>query len=194
MGAMGGGVSPAGQHEDANRSVTFVVEHRVRAASLARYERWLGTIMARCAQYPGHLGVQVIRPPPGGNDYAIIVRFASWTDARRWATSDDRRQLLAEIADDLEREDRTHFHPGVAFWFTPGGKRAPGWKQWLITTSVIWPLTMVVPPLFDPLFAAVPALGAWGVSHGVLAATIVALVVFIVMPNVERAVSGWLYR
>jgi uncharacterized protein len=52
---------------------------------------------------------------------------------------------------------------------------------------------MVVPPIFKPLFPAVPPLGLWGIRHGIIASTIVALVVFVIMPRYVRAVSGWLY-
>lgn len=51
-----------------------------------------------------------------------------------------------------------------------------------------------MPALFKPLFAVAPVLGYWGVSHGIIAATIVALVVFFIMPRYVRAVSNWLFR
>lgn len=178
-------------------SVTLHIQQRVRPEAIARYEQWLRSISAKAAEYPGHQGVHIIRPPAGGNDYSIIIRFATLADAEHWTGSADRRNLLAEIADAFEHEDRFHIQPGIEFWFTPPApaKKQPApWKQWLITTSVIWPLTMLVPPLFKPLFAAVPALGAWGVSHGLIAASIVALVVFLIMPRYVKLVSGWLFR
>ena len=188
------GSAEAGNTTD---SVTLVIQHRVRADAINRYEQWLRVISVKAAEYPGHQGVHIIRPPEGGNEYSIIIRFATFADAERWAKSADRRRLLAEIADVFEREDQFHIHPGIEFWFTPptpAQKRPSAWKQWLITTSVIWPLTMFVPPLFHPLFAAVPLLGHWGISHGIIASAIVALVVFLIMPPYVRAVSGWLFR
>lgn len=188
---MAAGDRPAGE------SVTLHIQQRVRADAMPRYEQWLRTIGAKAAEYPGHQGVHIIRPPAGGNEYAIIIRFATLADAQRWTESADRRRLLAEIGDAFETEDRFHIHPGIDFWFTPPSpaqKKPSPWKQWLITTSVIWPLTMLVPPLFKPLFAVAPMLGQWGISHGIVASTIVALVVFLIMPRYVRAVSGWLYR
>jgi antibiotic biosynthesis monooxygenase (ABM) superfamily enzyme len=178
-------------------SVTLLIQQRVRADAITRYEQWLRVIAAKAAEYPGHQGVHIIRPPAGGNEYSIIIRFATFVDAERWVKSADRQCLLAEIADAFEREDQFHIHPGIEFWFTPptlAQKHALPWKQWLVTTSVIWPLTMFVPPLFNPLFAAVPVLEVWGISHGIIAAAIVALVVFLIMPRYVRAISGWLYR
>ena len=58
---------------------------------------------------------------------------------------------------------------------------------------VIWPLTIVVPWLLAPVFASVPWLGAVGVRQGVVAALVVALVVYVVMPRYVRLIAGWLY-
>jgi uncharacterized protein len=182
-------------NETAN-SATLFIQHRVRPAEFSRYEAWLHVILATAAQYPGHQGVHIIRPADGDNEYSIVIRFATALDAGRWVESADRARLLKEIVDAIELGDRLQIKSGIDFWFTPSSasrKQPPGWKQWLITTSVIWPLTMFVPPLFNPLFAAVPVLGVWGVSHGVIAASIVALVVFLIMPRYVRLLHRWLF-
>ena len=189
--------STAVRSQASDEGVTLLIQQRVRTDAIPRYEQWLRTIAARAAEYPGHQGVHIIRPPAGHNEYSILIRFANGADAERWTSSADRKQLLAEIADAFERDDQFRIEPGIEFWFTPPSpaqKKPAPWKQWLITTSVIWPLTMLIPPLFKPLFAAVPVLGAWGISHGIIAATIVALVVFIIMPRYVHAVSRWLFE
>ncbi len=160
--------APAGRSDRGKRwkkgSATLFIQHRVRAGETARYEAWLRVILAKAAEFPGHQGVHIIRPSHGDNEYSIVIRFATAADARRWVGSPDRQRLVDEIADAIEHGDRTQIHSGIDFWFTPkvaASRKAPGWKQWLITTSVIWPLTMFIPPLFKPLFAAVPVLGRW---------------------------------
>jgi uncharacterized protein len=189
--------SNSAEAKSATDSVTLLIQQRVRADAIARYEQWLRMISAKAAEYPGHQGVHIIRPPAGGNEYSIIIRFATYGDAERWTKSADRQHLLAEIADAFEHEDQFHIQPGIEFWFTPptpAQKRPLAWKQWVITTSVIWPLTMFVPWVLHPLFVAVPLLGNWGIRHGIIASAIVAMVVFLIMPRYVRAVSGWLYR
>jgi hypothetical protein len=189
--------SPQGRSKASDESVTLHIQQRVRPDAIARYEQWLRTIAAIAAEYPGHQGVHIIRPAAGHNEYTILIRFASLADAERWTGSADRQNLLAEIADAFEHDDVFQIQPGIEFWFTPptpAQKKPAPWKQWLITTSVIWPLTMLIPPLFKPLFTAVPALGTWGISHGIVAATIVALVVFLIMPRYVHIVSRWLFK
>ena len=176
------------------RSVTFVVQHWVRRDAFARYEEWLRNIVQVSSMYPGYQGVDIIRPVPGDNKYSTVVRFATFADAERWCKSTDRPRLLGQITDILELDDNARIESGIDFWFTPGSQpQALRWKQWLVTTSVIWPLTLLVPSLLQPLFSAVPWLGVYGVRQGIVAAIVVALVVFVVMPRYVRLIAGWLY-
>lgn len=175
-------------------SVTFVVQHWVRREAFPRYEEWLRGVVDVCSGYPGYQGVDIIRPVPGDNKYSTVVRFATFADAERWCKSADRPRLLASITDILERDDQARIETGIDFWFTPQSQpQALRWKQWLVTTSVIWPLTLLVPWLLEPLFDAVPWLGLSGLRQGVVAAVVVALVVFVVMPRYVRLIAGWLY-
>jgi len=150
-------------------SVTFVVQHRVRADAFALYEEWLKRIAVVASAYPGYQGVDIIRPVAGDNE---------------------------EIAGILEKEDRARIHTGIDFWFTPATLRAPRarpWKQWVVTTSAIWPLTFIVPAVIEPLFRAIPWLGLPGLREAIVSAIVVALVVFLIMPRYVRAISPWLY-
>jgi antibiotic biosynthesis monooxygenase (ABM) superfamily enzyme len=177
----------------ANESTVFMVRHRVSSGAEARYEAWLEKIVPKAATYPGHQGTHVVRPSVVGGEYVFMLRFATPDDARTWIESEDRRRLVAEVSDIIAK-DETLVRPGIDFWFTlPAEKRPPAWKQWLITTAVIAPLTMVVPAVYAPLFDAVPWLSTYGVRHVLVAATIVALVTFLIMPRLVRALRRWLY-
>ena len=149
-------------------SVSFVVRHRVREGAHTPYEAWLVEIVRVAATFPGHRGVQVVRPTAGGVDYTIIVDFATHDDATRWHQSTERAHLIDDVQPHLEVAEQVTVGAGIDYWFQPEPPvtreppmKPPAWKQWLITTSVIWPLTMVVPWAFGPVFKAVPALGAY---------------------------------
>lgn len=178
-------------------NVALIIHHTLKPGMEARYEAWLEEIMPRAASYPGHQGVHVLRPPAGSRAYTVVLRFATIEQAAAWRHSEDRRALVAAIADALEAAEVVDLQPGIAFWFTPPPgvpHKARPWKQWLVTTSVIWPLTLVVPAAYKPLFQAVPALATPGLSHLLVAATIVAIVTWIVMPRYVKLVSSWLFR
>lgn len=177
--------------------VTFVIYHRVKRGLYSEYEQWLERIMPVARSYPGHLGVNVIRPMAGEQLYTVIIRFTGTGHMRSWVESDDRRRLIGEVMPFLEEGDRTEIREGGEFWFTPpapGAKHPVRWKQFLITFSVILPLTMIVPWLWRPLFRAWPWLAGYIQSKFAIAATIVFIVVYLVMPYYTRLVAKWLYR
>lgn len=179
------------------QGVSIQIRHQVRAGAADRYETWLKQIIETAARFPGHQGVHVFRPAPGHQDYEISVRFSSESDAQYWRNSDERRELMAVILPELQTDEHVEIKTGIDFWFTPPtstSKQPTRWKQWLITTMVIWPLTVVVPLLLSPLFNALPALDNWGIRHGLVVATVVALVVYLIMPRVVRLVASWLFR
>ena len=176
---------------------SIVIRHQVALDQRDRYETWLRQIIAAAARFPGHQGVHIMRPADGDGTFVITVRFASEDAAEAWLASDVRRELVADIAPALANHEQIEIRSGIDYWFTPPASKAKQptrWKQWLITTAVIWPLTMVVPAVYQPLFNLAPPLATWGIRHGLIAATVVALVVYLIMPRVVRAVSGWLFR
>lgn len=176
---------------------SILIHHTVLPYYRDRYETWLRQIIVAAANFSGHQGVHVIRPTEGNHTFEIAVRFSSHEEAEAWLNSDIRKELISDIASALASDEQVEIKTGIDFWFTPPtskAKQPTRWKQWLITTSVIWPLTMIIPVLYQPLFDALPALSAWGIRHGIIAATIVALVVYLIMPRVVRRVAGWLFR
>jgi antibiotic biosynthesis monooxygenase (ABM) superfamily enzyme len=92
----------------------------------------------------------------------------------------------------LEDGDQVEIKTGWEFWFTPPAseqKRAKPHKQFLI-----FPLTVLVPWALAPLFRAAPALGFPGISNLLVAAGVVALMRYVIMPRYVRLIAGWLYR
>ncbi len=57
------------------KSVTLVISHLLDPQHSQRYEEWLGKIMPIAAEFPGHLGANVIRPAAGQNLWSVIIRF-----------------------------------------------------------------------------------------------------------------------
>lgn len=176
--------------------VSVAIRHRLRAGAGPAYERWLARIMPVAAHWPGHLGVNVIRPAGPGAPYTVLVRFDAAAHLDAWLASAERAALIDEVrpllADGL---DAPEAHPGPEFWFTPPGAPPPRrWKQVLMTFSVIWPLTLIVPQLWQPAFARWPWLGGWLAGNFVVALTIVLIVVCVVMPWLTQRLAGWLSR
>ncbi len=149
------------------------------------------------ARFPGHLGTSVVRPVDDSHPYTIIVRFDHLDHLTASAESDIRRARIREVEPILVGGDRVEVKSGIDFWFTPAlpGVKAPNhFKQFLITFSAIYPLTLLVPAVLSPLFSAFPALDHILLSRLLIAAIIAWLMVYVVMPRYTRAVANWIYR
>jgi uncharacterized protein len=178
-------------------AATSVIRQTIRAGSESRYEAWFREITRIAQTFPGHRGVDFIRPPKGSRTYTIVLHFNTSEDLERWLSSDARKRLIAEIEPYLEGGDQVEIRTGLEFWFTPPDseqKRAKRYKQFLVTWSVIFPLTIFVPWVLRPLFHWMPFLGLPGISNLLISAMIVGLLTFLIMPPYTHMVATWLYR
>jgi antibiotic biosynthesis monooxygenase (ABM) superfamily enzyme len=126
-----------------------------------------------------------------------VLRYDTLEHVQAWLGSETRRQLIAQVEPLLVSGDQVDIKTGLEFWFTPPtpARRHPQpYKQFLLTLSVIFPLTLLVPWVLRPLFQAVPILGLPVVSNFVISSVIVGLITYVIMPHYTRLVAGWLYR
>ena len=178
-------------------TVTLVIQHDVRRDATAPYESWLKDIAQEGQRFPGHLGVNVIRPHGATTPYTVVLRFDSHDHLRDWVESDVRRRLIERARPLLRSQESLEIQTGLEYWFTPPTAkpmRARPYKQFLITLSAIFPLTLLVPWVLQPLIAAVPWL-QWPPARAfVCAVLIVFLMVYLIMPRYTRAVAAWLFE
>ena len=186
----------AGRELPRSDTVTAVIRQTVKPGAVAAYEQWLKKVIPIAARFPGHRGVNVIHPAAGGRQYTITIRFDSLAHAQDWFDSGARRELVEEGAPFLDADETVETRSGLEFWFRPSAGQPPAkrYKQFLLTLSVIYPLTMLVPAVLHRLLGPVPLLSAYGVEHLIASAAIVGLMVYLVMPRYTRLMARWLYR
>lgn len=186
----------AGRAVPGAETVTAVIQQTVRRESVAAYEQWLKKVVPIAARFPGHRGVNVIHPAAGGLQYTITIRFDSLAHAQDWFASGARKQLVDEVAPLLDADEKVETRSGLEFWFHPAPGQPPArrYKQFLLTLSVIYPLTMLVPAVVHRVLAPVPVLSGYWLEHLVASAAIVGLMVYLVMPRYTRLMARWLYK
>lgn len=143
------------------------------------------------------MGVNLIRRHGVGTVCTMVLRFDSHAHLMGWVESDTRKRLIKQVQPLLLEAEQLEIQTGMEFWFTPPSSKqlhAKPLKQFLITLSAIFPLTVVVPWALEPLFRLAPALGWPLASKFVVAVAIVALMVYGIMPRYSRLVAGWLFR
>jgi uncharacterized protein len=177
--------------------VVSVSRHTVIPGKDQEYEAWLREIVPIAGNAEGQRGMNVIRPHMGSRTYTIVLHFAALEHLEQWLASEVWKRLILEVQHLLQDGDQVEIKTGLEFWFRPPDseqKRAKPYKQFLITLSVIFPLTILVPWLLTPLFRAAPILGVSAITHFLVAAVIVALMTYVIMPHYTRLMAAWLYR
>jgi antibiotic biosynthesis monooxygenase (ABM) superfamily enzyme len=180
---------------DQGRSAAFVITHTIKAGAEQRYEEWTKEILTAVSSYPGYLGREVFLPTAGNRKYTIIVRFDTDEHLKDWTESDARKEFISRAGDLLEKGDQNEIRTGIDFWFTPEAARPPkAWKQFLLTASAVYPLSLILPRLLAPLYRVAPPLGHPLISSLLMAALLTGLLTFVIMPRYTRLVRRWLYK
>jgi uncharacterized protein len=174
--------------------VTTTVTRRVRPGHEALFEEILEGIISAASEFPGHLGVEVFRPPSGtAAEYRTVYRFDSGEHLRAWLGSDERAAWLERAEPHVVGPMRTSFVTGLETWFTlpgrPEMRPPPPYKMALLTWITIFPLITAIVVLTGPLLEDLPL----AVRLGITTALTVPLMTWVVMPRVTRLLRGWLY-
>jgi uncharacterized protein len=180
---------------DQNYSVAFIITHTIKAGQEKHYENWLRDILTKVSKFPGYLGREIF-PPTGDNRiYTSIVRFDTYDHLNGWAESDIRKSYVNQVKDLLEKGDTHEIHTGIDFWFTPASVKPPKkWKQFLLTYSAVYPLSLIIPRLLAPVFKSVSVLENPFIAGLIISAILTGLLTFVVMPHYTRLVKRWLYK
>jgi antibiotic biosynthesis monooxygenase (ABM) superfamily enzyme len=179
---------------DQHKSVALIITHTVKAGEEKRYEGWLTDILSEVSRSHGYLGREIFRPTQGTRTYTSIVRFDTNNNLTAWVESETRNSFVSRVTDLLEKGDVHEIRTGIDFWFTPEGVKPPRpWKQFLVTLTAVYPLSIIIPQLLSPMFLASPVLGNQFVSGLLIAATLTALLTFVIMPRYTRLMKRWLY-
>lgn len=175
-----------------NGPLTVVVTWRVRQGLEEEFEAWRREISAAALKFPGHMGIDVIMPIATTGEYVVIFRFDTYAHLRAWQESNIRRELLEKAEPFREREPSYHLESGLEYWFASPGIPAspPRWKMALVTVLGVWPVSLLVPWLLNPLIGRLPsALQALFIAVG-----IVILLTWAVMPVLVRILKPWLEK
>ncbi|GAB3782940.1 antibiotic biosynthesis monooxygenase [Spirosoma horti] len=177
-------------------AVTTIIIHRPYKSQMVAYENWLKEMVPLAQNADGHRGVNVIRPHGQSEQYTIVLHFASETSLRHWLESDTRRQMIEKVRPMLNEEETIDIKTGLEFWFTPPAtkKNAPPYKQFLLTWSAIFPLSLLVPRLLSFVPFPSPFLSGFLVKPFLSSLLIVGLMTFVIMPRYARLMANWLYK
>jgi uncharacterized protein len=174
--------------------VTTTVTRQVKPGHEVFYESFLEGIAAAAARFPGHLGVEVFRPPSASEgDYRVVYRFDTGEHLRAWLDSDERAAWLERAEPHVIGPMRTRFLTGLEAWFTlpdrPGIPPPRPYKMALVTWVTIFPLITLVVRVLNPLLERLTLVPRLAVTTAVT----VPIMTWLVMPRITRLLRTWLY-
>lgn len=105
----------------ATNTVTLIITHNLQPNQAIAYEAWLASIMPAAQQFPGHLGVHVIRPTAGSEAYNIVIRFDTLDNLYAWTNSDLRKSWCLKSSRSSRKKNTMKFVPNQNF----GSRQAP---------------------------------------------------------------------
>jgi antibiotic biosynthesis monooxygenase (ABM) superfamily enzyme len=161
-----------------------------------KFEEALHDFISVSFETEGQLGVHVVRPPPGSptREYGIVRRFSSRHASDNFYQSQLFKQWEEKVAQLTEGGPVRQKLTGLEAWFTlpsaSGTNQPPRWKMAAVTALGVWPVSIFVPWLLNPLLGNIhPWIQALFVAIG-----IVILLTWVVMPVLVRSLSPWLQQ
>ncbi|MGQ7854095.1 hypothetical protein ACUN24_07580 [Pedobacter sp. WC2501] len=181
-----------------NSGASVVITHHILEGKQKEYEKWLDEILPVSKHATGFIDLQIVRPIPKLTFvYTVIIRFDTINNLKSWMESRDRKQLIEKASPFFRKNDRYQIKSGLDFLFNAeneGHKVPVRWKQYLVTWSAIYPLSLIIPVLLLPIlrWLGIP------VNHYfdafINSGCIVLLMVYVVMPNYTRLIKKWLFK
>ncbi len=172
--------------------VTISVARQVVPGRERDYEDWVKGITAEAVKYPGHMGINVIRPTPGCQEYITIFRYDNYEHSKAWEESDVRAEWLEKLDGIVEGESEYRKGTGLEFWFSlpelPMAHPSPH-KMALVLLIVVFVLVSAIRYLISTFAPGWPPV----LQLFVTVFCQVMLMTYVVMPRVTRALRSWLY-
>jgi antibiotic biosynthesis monooxygenase (ABM) superfamily enzyme len=181
-----------------DQGATVVINHHIIDGKQGQYEDWLNEIGPVCRGYVGNIDWQVIRPIPGLTfDYTVIIRFDSIENLTHWMESKERRNLIEKAKPLFAKDDKFLVKSGLDFLFSGENEKQKApvrWKQYLVTWSAIYPLSIVIPVLVVPVLRTLGLPDSRFITSLFVSGVVVLIMVYLLMPNYTRLIRKWLYK
>jgi antibiotic biosynthesis monooxygenase (ABM) superfamily enzyme len=182
------------REEDAG-PVTVSVSRKVVAGKEQEYEAWIKGITQASSSYPGHMGVNVLRPSNATDgEYVLIYRYDTYENACHWEKSEERASWIAKLDPLVEGEAKRKRVTGLEFWFDlpsiPVAMVPSKHKMALVLFVVVYTLVLTLATVLAPILESLPF---WQKLLIIIPSQVV-LMTYIVMPRVTKLLKGWLYQ
>lgn len=171
--------------------IHVAITRRIKPGREKEFQSALKEFFARTLIQSGVQGASMLVPPPGSSsmEYGIIRSFANAAERDAFYTSPLYLEWKTRIAPISEGEPQTRQLHGLEAFFRQGEPSPPPrWKMAVATYLGVVPVIMTLALTLGPLIRS------WNfvLNNLVFNACVVALLTWVVMPLITRALRGWL--
>ncbi|WP_291089353.1 antibiotic biosynthesis monooxygenase [Flavobacterium sp. BFFFF1] len=180
------------------RGASVVISHHILDGKQDLYEDWLHEIEPICRKSVVHIDWQIIRPIPNLTfNYTVIIRYDTVENLKTWMESDTRKKLIDKAKPFFARDDHYAIRSGLDFLFQAEDqpvKSPVRWKQYLVTWSAIFPLSMLIP------LGVIPVLNLFNIPENkvihsfFVSGVVVFIMIYLLMPRYTKLIKNWLYK
>ncbi|NJI72272.1 antibiotic biosynthesis monooxygenase [Sphingobacterium kitahiroshimense] len=179
------------------QGASVVITHHVLDTKQEEYEKWLEQIVPLTKHSEGFIDLQIVRPIPNLTFiYTIIIRFDTIKNLKNWMESNDRKRLIEKANPYFRKNDNYKIKSGLDFLFeTENETKVPvRWKQFLVTWSAIYPLSLLIPLLILPFLRVLKIPTNHYFDGLLISCSVVFLMVYVIMPNYTKLIRKWLFK
>ncbi len=178
---------------DSDQSLTVVVTRVIKPGCEAAFERAMKEFITIAWTFPGHLGMQMLRPAESdrSGEYTILARFESLAARRVFTTSPIYQEWMSKLLDQSIGAPVVRELSGIDGWLALSGRAGnpPKWKMALTVWVGVYLLSQAGYALLGPV------IGSWPRSLQALlvSALVVAALTWLVLPPVTRTLQRWYF-
>jgi len=174
-----------------NQPIHVAITRRIKPGCEQEFQTALREFIANSLAQTGVHGAAMLVPPPGSpsTEYGIIRSFASSAERDAFYASPLYLEWKKRVASLSEGEpEMRELHGLEAFFRTNDAYPPPRWKMAIATYLGVLPVVMLLALTLGRL------IGSWNfiLNNIVFNAFVVALLTWVVMPLITRALHGWL--
>jgi hypothetical protein len=171
--------------------IHIAITRRVRPGCEAEFQEALREFFQTSFGHGGVLGASMLTPPPGSEtrEYGILRTFGSEAERDAFYNSAMFQEWEQRARKLTEGEPVYRQLTGLEAWFRSPGNPPPRWKMAVATLLGVFPTSLFLS------WTIGQAIHAWPLPLRslVIAASMVALLTWVVMPLVIRLLHAWLH-
>ena len=171
--------------------IHIAITRRVRPGCEAEFQQALREFFQTSFAHGGVLGASMLTPPPGSDsrEFGILRTFADEKERNAFYGSPVFKAWEERARTLTEGEPEYRELHGLEAWFRSPGGPPPRWKMAVATLLGVYPTSLLLS------LTVGEAVHSWPLAARSLtiAASMVALLTWVVMPLVTRLLHGWLH-